>query len=206
MSSIQSTSPTVTVGVDPLTHTATGRPVPDVVGLVADLADARAALDTVTRALDRERPTIDPRLLGHHLKRAWFRTPRTPQTANPDERWTAAAETAIDILRGLVPADTSTTGGGEGAAADGTASPAAATGAPAPGGSTPSPHRTRSVDDEVTDLARAMWTKDNLIGHTDWDELRPSIRSFYLARAENVLIHLAQRGWRPAEAPAAVTT
>lgn len=106
-----------------------------VLELRADLDGALAALENTLRALDEQRPAPDPRWLGHQMKLAWFRTiqSRHPGTFDGTAAWTAAAETAIDAVRGLWPptAPQTVAGGGEGAT---TSSPdSAVTGAPAPG-------------------------------------------------------------------------
>lgn len=103
--------------------------------LHADLNGALAALDNLNRALDELRPAPDPRWLGHQMKLAWFRAVqrRHGGTFDGTAAWTAAAETAIDAVRGLWPptAPQTVAGGGEGAT---TSSPdSAVTGAPAPG-------------------------------------------------------------------------
>lgn len=169
----------------------------DVDELRRELADTQAALDVATAALLRERPTPHPRALGHAMKVAYFRNPGA-QLASHDDRWTWAAETAIDIITGLLQPTTTAAEGGEDVPTG--RSPAGP--APVLGGT----HPARGGDVDVEDLARAMWTREAFVRHTAWEVLRPSIRQFYLVRAAAVIDHLTARGWQPPRLPAAAVT
>lgn len=247
MSTDNATAHPVTHGADPLTieqnrsadlldRATTYRaqigpdPDPDVADLRREIDDLTAALDNTTQALAQQRPAPDPRWLGTRLKLAWFRPTRTPGAGDHIERWTAVAETAIDAVRGLWPADTPTVaGGGERAVSP----PPLATGAPAPGDThhfTPCPrcraylgaHRIcgaceadlpapmrdipsgleQLADAHILGLARAMCAPDE----TAWERIGPGVRDFYLRRATHALGYLAEQGWRPPAAPTAAAS
>jgi hypothetical protein len=70
-----------------------------------EVADER---DQLAGALDLERPAPNPAWLASELKRGFYRARIAPGPEAVDERWTAIAETAIDVVRGLWPPTTAT--------------------------------------------------------------------------------------------------